>query len=422
MRFVMRACRSMVFGLATLGLAAAPAFAQWTRVTDIPAIPLFSIFTKGDTIVAGADTAVYLSTNGGVTWSRTAKPVGAVSSIQAVRMRDGRLFAGTLGQGVQVSDDLGRTWRTFNEGLVGGFLDSQLDVVDLSVRGTVLLAATAGAGVYARDLSGGGVWQHFGEVFEPEQASNMNGLALGGTRLLASAGSNGEVFIRDPADAEWTISHLDNIGIHAGLQPMTAVFTGTACVAGTNIGIFRSLTGKEPWTRFDAGIGPLFWTTLANEGQHVFTALDISVGAVTETSDDDGATWQFEEFFPDVFIKALAVSGNTLFAAREDGLWRRPTGIAGVPGLPPVGLRFALAGPQPFGDETRLRFDLPQAGRVTIEIFDVLGRKVSDELDGWWSSGPHEVALQARQLSPGVYDARLTAGGARENLMLVHIR
>src|SRR5207249_4575937 len=73
MRFVMRACRSTVFGLATLGLAAAPAFAQWTRGTDIPAIPLFSIFTKGDTIVAGADTAVYLSTNGGVTWSRTAK-------------------------------------------------------------------------------------------------------------------------------------------------------------------------------------------------------------------------------------------------------------------------------------------------------------------------------------------------------------
>jgi hypothetical protein len=117
-----------------------------------------------------------------------------VTAIQAVRIRNGRLYAGTFGQGVRVSDDLGTSWQDFNQGLVGGFEDSQLDVVDLQFRGDDLFAATAGAGVYSRKLSGPGGWQPFGGVFELNQAANVTALAVGGGRLLASAGGNGMVF------------------------------------------------------------------------------------------------------------------------------------------------------------------------------------------------------------------------------------
>jgi len=410
-----------------LGLlaVAAPASAQWTRVTDIPGTPIFSVWTNGDTIAAGADTAVYVSTNAGASWSRSAKPVAGVASIQAVWIRNGRLYAGTFGQGAHVSDDLGATWSAFNQGLVGGIANSQLDLVDFQVRGSDLYAATAGAGVYARNLAGPGTWQHFGEEFEPNQASNVNSLALGGNRLLASAGSNGMVFVRDPGDPEWTVSNLDNIGVHAGLQAMTAAWTGAAWVVGTNSGLFLSFAGQEPWTRVDLGFGPLFWTTFATQARHLFGAFDLSLVPVSvmEESDDDGATWQSEEVFPGVFIKDLAVSGGNLYAARDDGLWRRPTGIVSVPPTGAhIGLRFALAGPQPFRDQTRLRFDLPEAGAASIQVFDLLGRAAGDRIDGWWSSGPHEVSLDARRLSPGVYAALLTADGTHEVLRLVHVR
>ncbi len=111
-----------------------------------------------------------------------------------------------------------------------------------------------------------------------------------------------------------------------------------------------------------------------------------------------------------------------LYAARVDGLWRRSIAATSVPvGGDPKSLRFALAGPQPFGNEARLRFDLPEAGVVTLEIFDVLGRRAAERIEASWSSGPHEVSLDARRLGPGVYAARLTAAGTSEVVRLVHL-
>ena len=425
MRSRIEGFRSLGIGVMTLGLlaVAAPASAQWTRVTEVPETEVFSVWANGDTIAAGADTAVYVSTNAGASWQSSTKPAPAVTSIQAVWIRNGRLYAGTYGQGAFVSDDLGATWHAYNEGLVGGVLDSQLFLVDFQVLGGNLVAGTAGAGVYARGLAPPGIWHPFGDVFEPNQASNVNAVALGGTRLLALAGANGMVFIRDPGDADWGTSDLDDVGIHAGLTAQSAAWNGFGWVVGSNLGLFHSVAGQEPWTRVDPGLGPLNWTALAPLGRHLFAAFDITNVAVIEESDDDGATWQIEQVLPGVFVHKLAISGGAVYAARGDGLWRRDTGIASVPTDGRSGsLRFALAGPQPFGDRTRLRFDLPEAEAATIEIFDVLGRVAGDRIEGYWASGPHEVSLDARRLNPGVYSARLSAGGTNEVVRLVHVR
>jgi len=167
----------------------------------------------------------------------------------------------------------------------------------------------------------------------------------------------------------------------------------------------------------------MVWTTFASQGQHLFAAFDTQTLAVVAESDDDGASFQNEEVFPSVFVKALALNGGNLYAARGDGLWRRPSGIVSVPPAgDPKRLRLALAGPQPFRDQTRLHFDLPAAGTVSIEVLDLLGRKTGNRIAGWMPAGPHEVPLDARRMSPGVYEALLTSGGERESVLLVHVR
>jgi hypothetical protein len=402
---------------------AAPATAQWTQVAPVQTTQMFSVWANGDTLAAGADTAVYVSTNSGATWTRSVKPVAGVGAIDALWVRNGRLYAGTFGQGVYFSDDLGSSWTAFNEGLVGGVLNSQLSVVDFQVLGDNLVAATAGAGMYERSLSGAGTWHTFGDVFEPNQASNVNTVTLGATRLLAAAGANGMVFIRDPGDADWTISNLDNVGIHAGLTAQSAAFTGTGWIVGSNLGLFHSVLGQEPWTRVDPGLGALDWTTFATRAGHVFAAFDIPSFAVMEESDDNGASWQNEEDLSGAFVLKLAISGTNLYAARADGLWRRAIGaISSVASDPSGSLQFALAGPQPFRDAARLRFELPEAGRATIRLFDVLGRSVGQRIDVFFSSGPHVITLEAHGLSPGVYTARLEAAGVRRTLRLVHVQ
>lgn len=418
--------RSWVLGLALWALAlpvARLASADWTPVVDVPETQLFSGWANGDTIAAAADTAVYVSVDAGASCHRSARLVAGVAPIEAVRMRHGRLYAGTFGQGVFTSDDLGATWHDFNQGLVGGFQNSQLDVVDFQVRGDTMVAATAGAGVYARGLDAAGTWHPFGDVFEPNQAPNVNSLALGASRLLAMAGANGMVFRRDSGDAEWTISNLDNVGLHPGLTGQSAAWTGAGWVVGTNIGVFRSVSGQEPWTLSGPVLGSLDWTTFATRGRELFAAFDTPLAAFVEESADDGATWQNAEGFSGVFVRALMVSGNTLYAARGDGLWRRPLDPAAVTsGDAGQGLRFALAGPQPFREQARLRFELPRPGRATIQVFDVLGRRVGDHIDRWWPSGPNEVALDTRRLNPGVYAARLETDSGRETVRLVRVR
>ena len=415
----------IAFGLV---VAASPATAQWTRVTDLPASDVLTVRANGDTIVAGTTTLAYVSTDAGASWQPLSKPGTGVPFVQAVLLRNGELYAGTVGQGVFVSTDLGQTWQAFNQGLVGGILDSQLDVGDLQVRGDSLYAATFGAGVYVRNLAGAGTWSHFGEEFEPNQASNVEALALGGTRLLAMAGGNGSVFFRDPGDSDWTISWLNNVGLHPGFQADAAAWTGTGWVvsAAGGRGVFHSVLGQEPWTFLNLNIGILNHTAFVTRGHHLFAAFGVVNGgniAVVEQSDDDGATWDLMEVLPGVFVYKMAISGTDLYAGRADGLWRRSTATVSVPGNgEPIGFRFALAGPQPVADVVRFRFELPEAGSACIEVFDIAGRRAAEPIRQSWPAGPHEVSWDARSVGPGVYAARLTAGGRQEVVRLVRVR
>jgi hypothetical protein len=411
-----------VFALALVTLAP-PASAQWTQDEGVAALNVFSLSVKGDTILAGVDTCVFVSTNAGATWHASSRVAPSVTAVGSVLMRNGRLYAGTFGQGVFISDDLGLTWQAFNQGLVGGFANSQLDLSDLVVRGDSIFASTFGAGVYVRRVTAPSTWSHFGEEFEPNQASNVNVLALGGTRLLAGAGANGSVFFRDPGAPEWTVSWLNNVGLSPGRQAVSAFWNGHGWVVGTQNAIFSSTLGQEPWVFTQPGLGLLTNTAFAARGGQLFGAFDIVNGCVIEHSVDDGVTWEFLEFLPGAFVYKLAVIGSTLYAARSDGLWVRSIATLSVP--PPVaaaGLRFRIAGPQPVGAEARLAFELPEAGSTTLEVFDVTGRRAAETQRQSWGAGAHEFAVDARGLAPGIYAARLTAAGQQAVVRFAHVR
>jgi hypothetical protein len=411
--------------LVLLGLCAAvpPAAAQWTRVTEVPVTEVFSVWAGGDTILAATDTCVVVSTDAGASWRASARPRADVVAIGPVLLRGGRMYAGTFAWGVFVSDDLGASWTGFNQGLVGGFEDSQLHIADLAVRGDSLYAATLGAGVYVRGLAGATTWSHFGDAFEPNQASNVAALGAGGSRVVAGGGDNGEVFFRDPGDADWTVSELDNVGLEPGISPQSVMATDTGWLVGTSVGVFRSAAGESPWTYTGPGLGALSNTAFARRGRHLFAAFIRPREAHIVHSDDDGATWQELEQLPHVFVFRLAMAGDELYAARADGLWRRSTAMVSVPVAgATAGLRFAIAGAQPVGDVVRFRVDLPEAGDASLDVFDVGGRRAAARVEQTWAAGGHAFTWSARGLAPGVYEARLSAGGRSAVVRLVRVR
>lgn len=63
--------------------------------------------------------------------------------------------------------------------------------------------------------------------------------------------------------------------------------------------------------------------------------------------------------------------------------------------------------PNPFNPRTEIGFGLPEAGNVRLVVYDMLGRRVADLVDGWLTAGRHRVGFDASALSSGVYVYRL---------------
>jgi len=403
----------------TVGVLAGPAAAQFTRIAALPPTDVFAIRIAGDTLAAAVDSTVFVSVDAGATWQHALPVADAV--VDGLVIRAGRLYAGTFGKGVFVSDDLGASWQAFNQGLVGGFLNTQLSIADLELSGDLLVAATSGDGVWARNLAGADTWHRFGNVFEPNQAPNVNDVAFNGTRLLVCAGANGTTFHRDPADVEWTVDFLVNGTLSPGLSAQTAHWTGARWLVGGSSGVFLSPNGEQPWTRSTTIMRNVAWSVFAQRGATTFAAFDSVNFILFAESHDAGTSWTIQERVVQSFAYQLAVHGSELYAARSDGLWVRQLGVTAVePGRGTAGLRFALT-TQPVRDVARFRFELPRAAEASIDLFDVTGRRAADRIAGFWPAGQHELSIDGRRLRPGVYSARLTSGGMQRTVRLVRV-
>ena len=78
----------------------------------------------------------------------------------------------------------------------------------------------------------------------------------------------------------------------------------------------------------------------------------------------------------------------------------------------PTDFALGAAYPNPFAARAILRYDLPEAGRVTLALYDVLGREVAVLHDGPLAPGSHRLAFDG-DLPAGVYLVRATGAGLR---------
>jgi hypothetical protein len=66
--------------------------------------------------------------------------------------------------------------------------------------------------------------------------------------------------------------------------------------------------------------------------------------------------------------------------------------------------------PNPFNPTTTIKYELPLDARVTLNVYDVLGKEVLTLVDGFVPAGYHQVQLDGSRLSSGVYFYRINAG------------
>jgi hypothetical protein len=76
----------------------------------------------------------------------------------------------------------------------------------------------------------------------------------------------------------------------------------------------------------------------------------------------------------------------------------------------PVSYAVASAFPNPFNPSTTIRFSLPEAVKVVLNVYDVSGRQVAQLVNGLREAGQHSVTFDGSNLSSGVYMYTLKAG------------
>ncbi len=66
--------------------------------------------------------------------------------------------------------------------------------------------------------------------------------------------------------------------------------------------------------------------------------------------------------------------------------------------------------PNPFNPSTTLTIALPEAAKVTLAVYDIMGRQIVELVNGWRDAGIHEVTFDGSDLASGVYVYRLETG------------
>jgi len=78
--------------------------------------------------------------------------------------------------------------------------------------------------------------------------------------------------------------------------------------------------------------------------------------------------------------------------------------------------------PNPVNGPVELSYDLPESGRVTLDIYDAAGRLAARPLDGFRDAGARTEVLTGLDLPSGVYFYRMKAAGLSAGGKLVVIR
>ncbi|HMT12632.1 MAG TPA: T9SS type A sorting domain-containing protein [Ignavibacteria bacterium] len=78
--------------------------------------------------------------------------------------------------------------------------------------------------------------------------------------------------------------------------------------------------------------------------------------------------------------------------------------------------------PNPFNPLTTIGFDIPQAGLVNLQIFNVLGEYVTELFNEYLTAGTHEVEWNAASFSSGLYFYKITVNRFTEIKKMVLIK
>jgi hypothetical protein len=315
------------------------------------------------------------------------------------------------------------TWSTLGTGSSNGV---SYDVSALAVVGNEVFVGgffTSAGGVSANNVARfntlTNTWSSLG-------TGSSNGVSGGGGSVSALAVVGNEVFVGGS-------------------------FTSAGGVSANNVARFNTLTNT--WSSLGTGSsngvsGPGYphVNALAVVGNEVFVGGSFFLAGVIANNvarfNTQTNTWSTlgtgssngvsSGGYP--YVDALAVVGNEVFVGGSftsaggvsaNNVARWNSGTSRVEQLSPTAPKTFLLEqnyPNPFNPSTTIRYQLPVASEVKLEVYDVLGKKIATLVNERQSAGSYQVVWNASGLSSGTYFYRLQAGTFVETKKMIMVK
>jgi outer membrane protein assembly factor BamB len=294
--------------------------------------------------------------------------------------------------------------------------------------------------IYAFDKTDGTViWKYNTQAngYQNVQSSPRvdNGIVYCGSRsgyFYALDAINGTLIWKysyDP-NAPWVESSATIVNgvVYVGSSDMNRVF---ALDDSTGKVIWKGIVQGDTWSSpfYYHGtlyIGLAHYSTSGN-GNALFGGALLAIDASTGKS-----KWQFNcgsTSFIGGVVSSPSVNGHTIYYGSLDGkvyavdtaFGQQVTGVKNSGELPKT---FQLYNnyPNPFNPTTTIAYQVSVASRVTLKVYDSLGREVRTLVDEVNEPGGYEVKFDASNLSSGVYFNNLMSGLSRETKAMVLLK
>jgi hypothetical protein len=150
-------------------------------------------------------------------------------------------------------------------------------------------------------------------------------------------------------------------------------------------------------------------------GYHFFSGSDGSLSAVLPDSGYELS--QVSDLNNDQTDEILSIQNTSLFIYSLD----YATDIGNESKLPYRAFLHPNY-PNPFNSSTTIEYGLPEAGRVRIVVYDLLGRKVETLIDEEKQAGRHRAVWDASGYSSGIYFYRIEAGDFVDTKRMVYLK
>ncbi len=260
--------------------------------------------------------------------------------------------------------------------------------------------------------------------FKSDGGSTGNGFFVDDIQLLGYNGASAGPAV----SIELTpISPPIQIPAGGGSFSYNATVTNNAAASTTFDAWIMTQLPTGPW--YGPVLGPVNLTLAAGASLTRVRIQSIPAGAPAGTytyrgyvGDYSTVKWDSSSF---TFVKLGAELGGSPGAWENSGESFDPW--ASSNSSPPTPTHFALTSvyPNPFNPTAQVRFELPAASWVKLEVFDIGGHLIQGEHAGsplqhtWMEAGLHEITLNGSNLPSGVYLLRLQAGELQASQKIV---